>query len=418
MHKFAHIADCHVGAQSKPELRKMELKSFEAAFDRCIEEEVDFIIIAGDLFDSNLPNMEAVNESVKIMKRVKDSGIPIYVIYGSHDFSPNETSIIDVLASTGLLTRITNARVEENSLKLAFTLDPKTGAKLTGLPARKTGLEKHYFDVLDRDSLEKEDGFKIFAFHSAIDELKPEIFTQMASIPVSVFPKGFDYYAGGHVHKKVVEEMKNYGRIAFPGPLFAGYPKDLERSARGEVRGFFIVEFDEVIKEVRFVEMPLYNYYYCEYDASDKRTVQVQEELTRELEKIDVKDKIVILKIFGELSAGKTAEISFTRFSELLKSNGALDVSINRYGLRSREFQSFQITGQDYAEIEGKLFRENIGNLDTSLKELQGESGVSLARNLLAVLKQHQQANEKKKDYQERMSQQVIDILSLKEMME
>ncbi|MGQ9782348.1 MAG: metallophosphoesterase family protein, partial [Nitrososphaeria archaeon] len=213
-----------------------------------MKEKVDFIIISGDLFHVNIPDMGVTNEAVKKMREVRDSGIPIYVIYGSHDYSPNETSMVDVLDSAGLIKKIVKGKVEEDRLKLEFFVDTKTGAKLCGISARKIGLEKNYFEILDRESLEKERGFKIFAFHSAITELKPDYLVGMESIPVSFLPQDFDYYAGGHIHQHVENKLLGYERIVYPGPLFAGYPRDFELSAKGEKRGFYIVSFDEKVK--------------------------------------------------------------------------------------------------------------------------------------------------------------------------
>jgi len=85
MYKFAHIADCHLGAQKYSKLKELELKAFKEALDICMAEEVDFIIIAGDLFHSNLPDMSVVKETVKKLREVKEKGIPVYIIYGSHD---------------------------------------------------------------------------------------------------------------------------------------------------------------------------------------------------------------------------------------------------------------------------------------------------------------------------------------------
>src|ERR1039458_1873247 len=103
MYKFAHIADCHLGAQKYPELKKLEIKAFKECLNKCIEEKVDFIIIAGDLFHSNLPDMSIVIEAVGTLKELQDNGIPVYVNYGSHDFSPNSTSIVDVISESGLM---------------------------------------------------------------------------------------------------------------------------------------------------------------------------------------------------------------------------------------------------------------------------------------------------------------------------
>ena len=94
MFKFAHMADLHMGAHGDPVLRKMELATLTKAINVCIAERVAFILIAGDIFDSNLPNLEAVNDAVKEFKRVRDQGIPLYYIYGSHDYSANQTSMV------------------------------------------------------------------------------------------------------------------------------------------------------------------------------------------------------------------------------------------------------------------------------------------------------------------------------------
>ena len=248
MFKFAHFADCHIGANRGPVLEKLELAAFSKAMDICMQENVDFVLIAGDLFHANLPDMYVANEAVKKMKEVKDAGIPIYVIYGSHDYSPNGTSIIDILASTGLIKKIVKGEDVDGKLRLEVFTDQKTGAKLVGISGRKAGLEKNYFEILDREFLEKEEGFKIFAFHSAISELKPEFLAQMESIPVSLLPKGFDYYASGHVHRRTESGFVGYERVVFPGALFGGYSRDLEDSAKGEKRGFYLVSFDDKVE--------------------------------------------------------------------------------------------------------------------------------------------------------------------------
>ncbi|MGZ7160807.1 MAG: DNA repair exonuclease, partial [Methanobacterium sp.] len=178
MYKFAHIADCHLGAQKYSELKELEIIAFKMCLDICMEEEVDFIIIAGDLFHSNLPDMGMVKQAVGKLKEVAEKGIPVYTNYGSHDFSPNETSIIDVITESGLLKNLFRGDViddaGEEKLKLEFTTDKKTNAKLTGISGRKSGMDDIYYRMLDKKSLEAEDGFKIFVFHTAIKNLLPD----------------------------------------------------------------------------------------------------------------------------------------------------------------------------------------------------------------------------------------------------
>ena len=415
MYKFAHIADCHLGANREPVLQKLELAAFKNAFDKCVEKKVDFIIISGDLFHVNIPDMCVVNESVKKMKEVRDSGIQIYIIYDSHDFSPNETSMVDVLDSAGLVKKIVKGRVEEDKLKLEFSVDPKTGAKLAGMSARKMGLEKNYFEILDREGLESETGFKIFAFHSALTELKPEYLAGMESIPVSLLPKGFDYYAGGHVHQRTENNLSGYERIVYPGPIFAGYPRDFEVSAKGEKRGFYIVSFDDKVNEVEFVEVSVCDSIYIEYDVSYKNSTQAQKELLERLQSADVENKLVVLKIKGELSGGKTSDISSGQLRNVLIENGAIYVSINRYGFTSKEYAMVKVMGEDMPTIEKTLFSENIGAVKVTNEGLKGEKGVHLATGLLKVVRQEQKFNEAKKDYEEHVRRDALDVLQLKE---
>jgi exonuclease SbcD len=413
MFKFAHIADCHIGANRSPALEKLELAAFTKAMDTCMQEEVDFVLITGDLFHANLPDMHVANAAVKKMKEVKDACIPIYVIYGSHDYSPNDTSIIDILESTGLIKKIVKGEDVDGKLKLEVFTDPKTGAKLVGISGRKAGLEKNYYEILDRDSLEKQPGFKIFAFHSAISELKPEFLAQMESIPVSLLPKGFDYYASGHVHRRTESHFSEYPRVVFPGALFAGYSRDLEDSSKGEKRGFYLVSFDDKVEDVRFVEVPVCEFEYFEYDVSDKNALQAKKDLLSNLGNISVENKVVVVKIRGELSGGKTSEISSGEIRDLLKGKNALDVIINRYGLTSREYAAVRVAGEDSQAIETRLLRENIGAVKVSVEELKHERGARLAEDLLKILRQAQKINETKKDYEERVQKHAWQTLGL-----
>jgi len=413
MFKFAHFADCHIGANRGPVLEKLELAAFSKAMDVCIQENVDFVLIAGDLFHANLPDMYVANEAVKKMKEVRDAGIPIYVIYGSHDYSPNGTSIIDILDSTGLIKKIVKGEDVDGKLRLEVFTDPKTGAKLVGISGRKAGLERNYFEMLDRECLEKEEGFKVFAFHSAISELKPEFLAQMESIPVSLLPKGFDYYASGHVHRRTESGFAGYERVVFPGALFGGYSRDLEDSAKGEKRGFYLVSFDDKVEEVRFMEVSVCDFEYFEYDVSDKNSVQAKKDLLDKLSKIEAENKIAVVKIKGELSGGKTSDISSSEIRDLLKENGALDVIINRYGLTSKDYASVRAMGEDVPSIENRLLRENIGAVKVSIEELKADRGARLAQDLLKVLRQEQKLNETKKDYVERIQKHALNTLGL-----
>jgi len=420
MFKFAHLADCHLGAQKYSELKEIEIKAFKSSLDICMEEGVDFIIIAGDLFHSNIPDMGIVKEAVGKLKEVNEKGISVYITYGSHDFSPNETSIIDVITESGLLKKLFNAKPikddsGEEKIKLNFTIDEKTNAKLTGISGRKMGIEATYYKMLDKQSLEDEEGFKIFVFHTAIRNLLPDILLKMDGIDIKRFPRNFDYYAGGHIHKKIVEDnIDDFGLIVYPGPLFGGYPRDLEISANGEKRGFFIVKFDEKILDINFHELKLAKYLpILQFEANYKTSNQLYEEILSEIKNKSVNGKIVILKVKGELSGGKTSDINFHEIRRLIREEGALHVSINHHGLVSKEFSEFRVKGETIDEIEETLLLENISNINVGPEELKDSEGAELAVKLIKTIRQGPKPNEKKSDYNNRILKESLKVLGL-----
>src|SRR3989338_6634094 len=142
--KFAHLADCHIGSWREPKLREVNAKAFIKAMDLCIEKNVDFIIISGDLFNTSLPAIDNLKTAVKKLKEIKNKNIPVYIIAGSHDFSPSGKTMLDVLEEAELFINVARGEEKDGKLRLKFTVDPKTGAKITGLLGKKGTLEKCY----------------------------------------------------------------------------------------------------------------------------------------------------------------------------------------------------------------------------------------------------------------------------------
>ena len=108
--KFAHLSDIHLGFQKHEALQEIEQNVFEKTLDECISRKVDFILIPGDMFHVNIPEMRVQKYAFAKFKQVHDAGIPVYVVYGSHDFSPVANSVIDLLAETGYITKVTKVK--------------------------------------------------------------------------------------------------------------------------------------------------------------------------------------------------------------------------------------------------------------------------------------------------------------------
>ena len=199
--KFAHLSDIHLGFQKHEALQEIEQNVFEKTLDECISRKVDFILIPGDMFHVNIPEMRVQKYAFAKFKQVHDAGIPVYVVYGSHDFSPVANSVIDLLAETGYITKVTKVKEStEEKITLDFLQDEKTQAKIAGFSGLKKSKDREYYEKLDRASLESESGFKIFVFHGGISEMKTGMDPGDDYMPLSLLPKNFDYYAGGHFH--------------------------------------------------------------------------------------------------------------------------------------------------------------------------------------------------------------------------
>ena len=412
MPKFAHMSDIHIGAFRQPELKELVLEAFEAAIDRCIAEGVDFVILAGDIFDSNIPDLTSVRRAAEKMRRAVESGIRFYAIYGSHDFSPNYSSIVDVLEGAGLFTKAESMTVSEGQVALSFLRD-RSGAKICGISGRKLSMDREEYSRLDRQPLESEPGFKIFVFHGAIEELKPQTLEQMEAMPASSLPAGFDYYAGGHVHGHVLKSLPGHRNIAFPGPLFATDYSELLQLAKGEGRGFYIVDFGERVSKVEFVPIRVCDVVEVYYSAQGKSSSQAAKELIGLASETDVGGKVALLTVEGELSEGKTSDIDFAAVRKRLSASAPLVALSNFSHLTSKEQAKQAGPPKPVHVTERELFEKEISHVKSEEAKLRGEKGVSLAIDLLGTLKEGKKENETKGAFEERTCRAGFAVLGL-----
>jgi len=410
MHKFAHISDMHLGFHNR-NLQQIEQQIFEKIFDICINKKVDFILITGDIFHSHIPAMHIQTYVFKKFREVYEANIPIYVIFGSHDSSPITSSVVDIITIVGFFNNVTQKTIfEEDSIQLDFIEEQKTHVKITGISGRTSGLDKEYFEKLNRKHLKNEKGFKIFLFHSGINELTKSN-DEMVSISLSSLPIGFNYYAGGHVHTFTKKEVKNYGTICYPGTPFAGYHSDLEENANGKKRGFVIVDFDTEIQKVNFIEINDIDCEIVECNVSGKIPDAVNLDLLKQINKLTIKNKIILIKIWGELKSGKIRDINLLKFKEELFGEGAIDVQINRRNLKSKEYVLQPLNVKSKEDLENKILEQNILSIKNDQNELLGKHGLKLAKTLLQEFKQPIALTEKKKDYQRRIQDETLKFL-------
>ncbi len=403
------MADCHLGGWREAALKETGLLCFERALDISLEEKVDFILISGDLFETSRPPIEVLERAVEGMKKARDQGIRIYLIEGSHDFSPTGRTITRVLEKAGLLTRVSRGeKTDDGRLRLKFTLDKETGAKITGLIGRRGSLERTLYKNLDRDSVKRENGFKIFMFHSGLEELKPKEFEKARFMPISLLPPGCDYYAGGHVHKQMILDWEGYGKIAYPGPLFPDNFRELETL---ELGGFYIVTEKNGTVQPEWRTVKMHEVTTVVIDAEDKSSSEVEEELRRKLEKTVVEGKIVLIRIEGSLATGKPSDIDLRRVASEQYKRGARLVKKNTSRLAAKEYEGIKVTAESRQELEDRLAREHVGK--HKLLNLDRERRLELTKSLLGVLSQDKGIDETNVEYERGLTNAILNVLDV-----
>lgn len=413
--KFAHLADCHLGAWRNEKLNKLGYQAFKRAIDKIIKEQVDFIIISGDLYDVSNPKVDVVDLATKELKKLKDNNIPVYGIMGSHDFSPSDKSMLRPLISAELFINVSQGSVtDDNKLKLLFTEDPKTKIKLTGLRARKRSLEIEDYQILDRESLGKEKAIKIFVFHTLLSELKPIEYKNMESAPKSLLPPNFVYYAGGHMHKTLPEKLRKSdtpikinekNKIIYPGALYPVNFRELEQYQYG---GFCIVSGEIDIQselsnlEIQYVPIKIKEVIPLKIDCNNKSVMKLQESLENIIRDTNFGNKIVTLRIFGTLSSGKSYKINVNDTIQKIKAKGAYEVLVNKSAISSKKYESIsKPSGKTNKEIEDTYIHEHSQKI--RIKSVNKKDMEDKIHNLLEILGKEREEGTMVKDYDNEM---------------
>ncbi len=395
--KFAHLADCHIGGWQEPKLKELGINVFEKAIDACIKENVGFVLISGDLFNTALPSIDLISAAAKQLRKLREQDIEVYIIPGSHDFSPSGKTMLDVLEKAGLVTNV--FKLKDN--KLDFTLD-KTNVKITGMLGKKGGMERNDYESLDKTAIENEPGFKIFMFHTTLTEFKPEGWENVDSEPAAILPSNFNYYAGGHPHY-VFNAKRGNGIVAYPGPLFPNNFKELEELKHG---GFYIVDDKLTIKHI-----PIKLKEVLTITISGNSVKEIKEKINEEIKNNDLSGKIITLRVEGILEAGKISDINFNEIIKEMEKSCFI-VLKNTHKLTTKEFEEFKVEGANTEEVEINTIKKHLGQLALGISLDEEEF---LVKNLMDLLSKEKDEGEKINDFESRIIKDTVKTLKLEE---
>jgi len=347
--KFAHIADSHLGAWRQPELQELNLDSFKQAIQICIDEKVNFILFTGDLFDTSFPPIEILKETFAEFKKLKDAGIKSYVIAGSHDYSVSGKTFLEVLEKAGFCELAKFIEDEDSNEIILKPLKHET-FQIYGYPGKKSGLE---IEDLKKIKINEpyESNFRILMLHTTVEEIKEMENLPIEKISLNELPQA-DYYALGHIHIDFHKEINSKPAV-YGGPTFPNNFKELQELKHG---CFYIVEVEGYTKVTK-KEIKIKDTLYIELEIED--AITATQKILSGLQKQDLKDKIVLLKLSGTIKKGKNSDINFKEIQEYIEKQGAFSFLKNTAKLETAKTEvQIELQSREKEKIEETLIKK------------------------------------------------------------
>jgi len=381
MVKFAHIADVHLGGWKQQPLQELNFKSFQKAMETCIKEKVEFVLIAGDLFDSAFPPIDILKETFAEFRKLKEAGIPCFIIAGSHDYSVSGKTFLDVLEKAGFCKNVTDFEETEEKITLNPTL--YKGTAIYGYPGKTSGME--VFDLRKVKFNDAPGMFKIFMLHTTIDKASGNL--PIESLETAKVPFA-DYYAMGHLHIDF-----QYENFVYPGPVFPNNFQELEDLHHGQ---FCIVDTEaESERQLKKIQLKIKDV--VSLNIEIKNAQLATQKIISELEKRDLEDKIVLIRLCGVLEIGKSSDIKYSQIEEAIKRKRAYFLLRNTHELKTKEVETdvaFETeNSEDLEEETIKIYSEkNPSDFNKTISELintlstekqEGETTESFTSRLL-----------------------------------
>lgn len=213
--KFLHTADLHIGKKIfELSLIEDQRKILDQIYDIACEEQVDAVVVAGDVYDRAVPSTEAVTLLDRFLTRFSSAGIPVMMVSGNHD-SPERVAFGEhILEKQGLYIAGTYAgevktvTFQDLHGPVTFVCLPFVKPAVTGCSTSAEAVEQ----MLSSLSQERGSGHRyVLITHYFVTgeqgEL-PELSDSeseanvggLDSVPASLM-KAYDYVALGHIHK-------------------------------------------------------------------------------------------------------------------------------------------------------------------------------------------------------------------------
>jgi DNA repair protein SbcD/Mre11 len=348
MIKLLHLADLHIGVENYGRVdpatglhtRLIDyLARLDEAIDFGLSEEVDVVLIAGDIYKNRSPNPTHQREFARRVHRLRAAGLPVLILTGNHDVSPaagraHAIEIFDTLAVEGvtIADRPKMHLIETRSGPLQVIALPWVTRHnlLTKEELRLSSILEVETMLLDRI-----DRFLQHAAASANPEI-PTVLTVHGTIAGAtvgseqsimlgrdlVLPKGVvslpnvDYVALGHVHKH--QSLGEHPPVVYPGSI-----ERIDFGEEREEKGCVLVELAKGATSWRFHRLAARPFVTVSVDVRDVPDPQAR--VMTAIERRPVRDAVVRVKI--DARAEQTRLLRTDEIRDQLDAAGAFFVA-------------------------------------------------------------------------------------------
>ena len=242
--RFIHTADIHLDSPLKglvgydgPAvecIRTATRQAFDNLISEAIELKVDFVVIAGDLYDGDWRDYQTGLFFARQMGRLAKASIPAFVLHGNHDA---ESQI------TRRLTMPDGVHVFSYRKPETFKLE-QLGVALHGQSFRQRDVTENLVPAYP----EPIDGaFNIGVLHTGMGGMGGHMNYAPCTVG-DLVAKGYDYWALGHVHHGVVLHQNPH--VVFPGNLQGRHIRET-----GPKGAYLVSVEDHEIVELRLLHM-------------------------------------------------------------------------------------------------------------------------------------------------------------------
>ena len=208
--RFIHTADIHLDSplkglagqegSSADRIRTATREAFENLVGLALQEEVAFVIIAGDLYDGDWRDYQTGLFFVGQVGRLAAAGIPVFLLYGNHDAE----------------SQITRRLVLPENVKTFSARNPETfeledlGVALHGQSFRQRDISDNLVPAYPEPIAGK---FNIGVLHTGLGGMGGHANYAPCTLD-DLVNKGYDYWALGHVHQATVLHERPH--VVFP----------------------------------------------------------------------------------------------------------------------------------------------------------------------------------------------------------